>query len=30
MFKVIVDYPEYEDELVVVERMLGRRSGCGR
>ena len=27
MFKVIVDYPEYEDELVVVERMLGPEIG---
>ncbi len=23
MFKVLVDYPGYEDELVVVERMIG-------
>jgi MoxR-like ATPase len=23
MFKVIVDYPEYQDELVVMERMVG-------
>jgi MoxR-like ATPase len=23
MFKVVVDYPSYEDEIVVVERMLG-------
>jgi MoxR-like ATPase len=23
MFKVLVDYPAYEDELVVVERMIG-------
>ncbi len=23
MFKVLVDYPSYEDEIVVVERMIG-------
>jgi MoxR-like ATPase len=23
MFKVLVDYPQYEDEIVVVERMIG-------
>jgi MoxR-like ATPase len=23
MFKVVVDYPSYEDEIVVVERMIG-------
>jgi MoxR-like ATPase len=23
MFKVIVDYPAYQDELVVIERMIG-------
>ena len=23
MFKVVVDYPSYDDELVVVERMIG-------
>ena len=25
MFKVLVDYPRYEDEIVVVERMIGAR-----
>src|SRR3954453_22152658 len=24
MFKVLVDYPSYEDEIVVVERMIGQ------
>lgn len=24
MFKVLVDYPEYEDEIVVVERVIGQ------
>src|SRR5215213_9796903 len=25
MFKVLVEYPSYEDEIVVVERMIGQR-----
>src|SRR4029450_7406034 len=24
MFKVLVEYPSYEDEIVVVERMIGQ------